>query len=159
MEPPSYRNVVILNSSGENIDSRLLERAVHETLVRHSAPAGDVSVLLTSDEVIRDLNSRFRGIDEATDVLTFPTGSDLLGSLGEIAVATDYATRQAALRGWAPQEEIAHLVIHGSLHLAGFDDVDEVPRAEMLREQNSIAASLGLPQDPEWSSLLHEVTA
>ena len=131
MEPPSYRNVVILNSSGESIDSRLLERAVHETLVRHSAPAGDVSVLLTSDEVIRDLNSRFRGIDEATDVLTFPTGSDLLGSLGEIAVATDYATRQAALRGWAPQDEIAHLVIHGSLHLAGFDDVEEVSKLDL----------------------------
>jgi len=157
MEPPSYRNVVILNSSGENIDSRLLERAVHETLTRHEAASGDVSILLTSDDEVRDLNARFRGIDEATDVLTFPSGTDLFGSLGEIAIATSYAARQAALRNWSAQEEIAHLVIHGSLHLAGFDDIEDDQRAAMLREQNLIAGKLGLPQDPEWSSLLHEV--
>ena len=99
---------------------------------QHRGRRGVVSILLTEDVEMADLNNRFRGIKESTDVLTFP--SDFPGVLGDIAVSVPYAERQARARGVSLSQEIGYLVIHGGLHLLGFGDETEEDRVVMVRQ-------------------------
>jgi probable rRNA maturation factor len=115
-----------------------------------------VSVRILSEPEIIDLNSRFRGKSEPTDVLTFPSGLPDPFPAGDIAIGMEYAMRQAELRGVEVTNEIAALIIHGVLHLAGFDDETEADRAEMQLEMKSVGEKLKLPIDAEWTSLLHQ---
>lgn len=86
-----------------------------------------LTILTTDDEMLRDLNSRFLGIDAPTDVLAFPEAAEApLGegeapSLGEIAISVPTAQRQAAELGHSLADEMAHLLTHGILHLCGYD--------------------------------------
>jgi len=159
MELPSPRTVSIRNESARLYNVESIRHAVLSTCAAVTVPDGEISVLLTSNEAVRDLNGRFRGIPEETDVLTF-LADDASGTIcGDIAIATEYAELQAALRLVDPCEEIAFLAIHGTLHLAGFDDEDESERAQMVRQMNEIAVQAGLQPDFEWHSRLHEVQA
>jgi probable rRNA maturation factor len=84
----------------------------------------EVHVLLTGDRTIRELNRRFRDHDSATDVLSFPDGERLPTGrvlLGEIVVSVDAARRQARALGHDEVHEIQELVLHGTLHLLGYD--------------------------------------
>lgn len=157
MEPPSirphsYRHIAVLNESQRRVRTTLLKRAVGVALEQHGHPSAEVCLLLTSDEHIRELNRQFRGLDEPTDVLTFPSGED---ANGDIAIAVPYAQRQAKARGVSLDQELGFLAIHGALHLAGFDDLSEPERAEMVSEMNRAATAAGLAPDEEWASLLH----
>jgi len=91
---------------------------------------------VTGDEAIRELNRDYLGKDRATDVLSFPDG-DLLPTgrtlLGEIVVSLDTARRQAAEAGHSELRELAELVLHGTLHLLGYDHADDRDRGEMNR--------------------------
>jgi len=156
MEPPSSCFVTVLNESRRRVRTRFLKHAVAVALSQHDQPAAEVCVLLTSDEHIRELNRDFRGVDEPTDVLTFPAGE---GSNGDVAIAVPYAERQASVRGVTLEQELAYLAIHGALHLAGFDDECESDRAEMVSQMNRAAVAAGFPPDEEWASLLHEEAA
>lgn len=89
-----------------------------------------LAVLLTGDEEIRELNLQFLGIDEPTDVLSFPdeaddwvNGLDEEPMLGDIAISVPTAGRQAAAIGHSLESEMAHLLVHGILHLCGYDHV------------------------------------
>ncbi|MBS1704642.1 MAG: rRNA maturation RNase YbeY [Armatimonadetes bacterium] len=114
-----------------------------------------ISVLLTTDEEVARLNRDFRGLDEATDVLTFPSIENPLGHLGDIAISVDTAERQARARGSKRDVELQFLAIHGALHLQGMDDQSERERKAMIDKMNEIAFELGLPPDPDWSSIHH----
>ena len=114
-----------------------------------------VSVLVCEESEIRELNRRFRKVDEATDVLTFPAGSFPGAPLGDIAIALPYAERQARARGVSLSQELGFLAIHGALHLVGYDDETESDRATMLAEMNRVAMAAGFAPDLEWSSILH----
>jgi probable rRNA maturation factor len=84
----------------------------------------EVHVVLTSDQVIRELNRRFRNVDRATDVLSFPDGDDLPSGrrlLGEIVISRDSARRQAEALGHGEVRELCELALHGTLHLLGYD--------------------------------------
>lgn len=101
----------------------------------------EVHLLVTGDDRIRDLNRRFREIDRATDVLSFPDG-ELLPTgrrlLGEIVVSLDAARRQALKMQHSELRELSELVLHGTLHLLGYDherDQGEMNTIELkLRE-------------------------
>ena len=83
-----------------------------------------VTLLLASDAAVRRLNSRFRGVDAVTDVLSFRAEGDLEPSrphLGEIAISVPQAARQAKRAGWSLKSEMALLLTHGFLHLLGHD--------------------------------------
>ena len=111
-------------------------------LVR-AAPAGargDVAVALVSDAVMRTLNRRHRGHDRATDVLSFP---DEAPRLGDLAIATGVARRQARAEGHALAIELRVLALHGLLHLLGYDH--ETDRGEMRRVEDRLRRRLGLP--------------
>lgn len=130
---------------------------IQDTLAVHAVFEGTVSVLLTANEQIARLNRDFRGIDQATDVLTFPASvEDLITGethLGDIAVAVPYAQTQADIRGVTLEDEVSMLLIHAALHLVGFDDVTDELRAEMQTQMEIAAARHGLPPEPAWTSL------
>jgi probable rRNA maturation factor len=108
---------------------------------------GRVSVLLTTDRAIRRLNRQFRGIDKATDVLSFPADSLVHGEekiAGDLAIAVPTALRQAREQGHSLSVEIKVLMLHGLLHLAGFDH--ETDDGQMARRERSLRAKLNLPQ-------------
>jgi probable rRNA maturation factor len=110
---------------------------------------GQVTVLLSSDATIRDLNRRFRGKDEATDVLSFPA-KPLQNTkpaervAGDVAISVETARRQAAEQGHALATEIKVLILHGLLHLAGYDH--ETDAGKMQRREHQLRARLGLPK-------------
>ncbi len=93
----------------------------------------ELSLLLTDDDEIRTLNSRFRGKDRATDVLSFPMGDDVL--LGDIAVSMERARAQADEAGETIEAELARLLVHGLLHLLGYDHVHGGRQAAKMRER------------------------
>lgn len=97
---------------------------------------------ITSDREVRELNRRFLGIDRPTDVLSFPSGSGI-GTLGDIAIAFPYARRQAETLGHGADVELRVLLLHGVLHLLGYDH--ETDRGRMRRAEERWRARLGLP--------------
>ena len=108
---------------------------------------GAVSVLLTSDAAIRRLNRQFRGKNKATDVLSFPADPLLQGQekvAGDLAISVPTARRQAAEQGHALSVEIKVLILHGLLHLAGYDH--EIDTGQMARRERRLRAELRLPQ-------------
>jgi probable rRNA maturation factor len=110
---------------------------------------GQVTVLLTTDAAIRKLNKHFRGKNKATDVLSFPAEGPMRGSgaeviAGDLAISVTTAMGQAAEQGHSLSTEIKVLVLHGLLHLAGYDH--EVDDGKMARRERLLRAKLNLPQ-------------
>ena len=111
----------------------------------------EISLVLTSDEEIRALNKSWRGKDEATNVLSFPLGgvSQENGPrpLGDVILACETVTAEAESRGIEIGQHSAHLVVHGVLHLLGYDHGCDGDAARMENLEIRILAGLGLP-DP-----------
>ena len=126
-----------------------VENAVAAAL-RHENAEGDVSVVLTDDAEIRALNKAFRGIDAATDVLSFPAcEGDLItgapdGFLGDIAISCPRAFSQAEEYGHSPAREFAFLAVHGALHILGYDHLNEEDANRMFALQEIILNDMGL---------------
>lgn len=97
---------------------------------------------IASDREVRGLNRLFLGQDRPTDVLSFPSASGI-GSLGDIAIALPCARRQAAALGHGVDVELRVLLLHGVLHLLGYDH--ETDRGRMRRAEERWRARLGLP--------------
>ena len=109
---------------------------------------GRVDVLVTGSSVMRSLNVRFRGKNKPTDVLSFPAESPVNGTrrapfAGEIAISADIALDNARRLGHSAVSEVKVLVLHGILHLAGFDH--ERDNGEMARKELKLRRALGLP--------------
>ena len=98
------------------------------------------TVAFVSDNRIRELNRQFRGIDKATDVLSFPAEEPK--NLGDIAVSVETAATQAKENGLSFDEEIAQLILHGLLHLSGYDH--ESDNGEMNRLELRLRKKLGI---------------
>ena len=106
---------------------------------------GQVTVLLTTDAAIRKLNRQFRGKNKATDVLSFPAeGPGAHGIAGDLAISVTTALKQAADQGHPLATEIKVLILHGLLHLAGYDH--EIDDGKMARRERKLRAELKLPQ-------------
>jgi probable rRNA maturation factor len=106
---------------------------------------GEVTVLLTTDAAIRKLNACFRGKDKATDVLSFPSegiGAEKIA--GDLAISVPTALRQAVEQNHSLSTEIKVLILHGLLHLSGYDH--EADKGKMARRELLLRARLGLPQ-------------
>jgi len=98
------------------------------------------TIAFVSDKTIRELNNQFRGIDKATDVLSFPAEED--DNLGDIAISVDTAAAQCWENGLTLDEEIAQLMLHGLLHLSGYDH--ETDNGEMNRLELKLRKQLGI---------------
>lgn len=100
----------------------------------------NVTIVLTTDEHLRELHRQFMGIDEETDVMTFPLDEDD-GRGGDIVISVDRAEEQASEAGHSLHDEIRFLATHGLLHLCGWDDLDDASRAAMLARQAELLAA------------------
>jgi probable rRNA maturation factor len=107
--------------------------------------AGDFSVLLTGDEQLRAMNLQFRGVDKPTDVLSFPALPEAAncGQGGDLAISLETAAIQAADHGHSLQMEVKVLILHGLLHLAGYDH--ERDRGQMRRRESLLRKQFDLP--------------
>ncbi len=117
-------------------------RLVPQSKVQNRKSKIEVSVLFCGDGAIRTLNRRYRKVDAPTDVLAFPAQSR--GLLGDIVISVPYASRQARRRGESPAREIDRLLLHGLLHLSGYDH--ETDRGEMTALEQKIRRRLNLAE-------------
>ena len=121
------------------IDARAWSDFATKALAAIGKSESSATIAFVSDKKIRELNRQFRGIDRATDVLSFPSdGSDL----GDIAVSVETAAAQAKENGLKFDEEIAQLILHGLLHLSGYDH--ETDNGEMNRLELRLRKKLGI---------------
>ncbi len=116
----------------------------------------EVSITLTNNEHIHELNLRYRGIDRPTDVLSFALNEGeepeifdgpMVDVLGDIIISVERAVEQAAEYGHSVQREIAFLTVHGMLHLLGYDHMEEADRIEMRREEEFVMKKLAIARD------------
>ncbi len=117
---------------------------------------GEVSVTLTNNDYIHQLNRKYRQIDRPTDVLSFAlneseepdieNGPDI-DVLGDIILSVERAEEQAADYGHSLRREIAFLTVHGMLHLLGYDHMEEADRLEMEKEQRYVMEQLGISRN------------
>jgi probable rRNA maturation factor len=106
-----------------------------------------VSILLTDDAAVRELNARFRGKDAATNVLSFPAPRNPELHLGDIALAFGVCAREAAGQGKPLASHLQHLTVHGVLHLLGYDHIGDDEAEAMEGLERVVLAKLGVP-DP-----------
>lgn len=105
---------------------------------------GDIVVLLTDDDAVRDLNARFRDKDRPTNVLSFPAPESAAPHLGDIVLAYGVCAAEAEAQGKTLADHLSHLVVHGVLHLLGRDHEDDAEADEMEAEEREILAQLGV---------------
>jgi probable rRNA maturation factor len=131
--------------------SRAVAEAAHQALTHCTAVDGAaLTILLTDDDYLQQLNHQYRGEDRPTDVLSFPAGEPVPGApeadgyLGDIAISVPHAERQAEAQGHPAPAELQLLAVHGVLHLLGHDHLDAAEKATMWAEQAAILGELGL---------------
>jgi probable rRNA maturation factor len=143
----------------ELVDNVWLEQLVELSLVAGNAGADvELGLFVTDDDTVRSLNREYRGVDEATDVLSFALTEvkvedgllafvmppDGVLHLGEVVVSYPRAEKQASEHGCELNEELAWLVVHGVLHLVGYDH-DEPTRGEEMRAvEKRVLSGIGL---------------
>jgi probable rRNA maturation factor len=129
------------------VDERRLRAAI-AAVVGADARRGAISLAVVDDATIHALNRRYLDHDYPTDVLSFALGDDPQSLDGEIIVSADAATATAERYGWSAEDELLLYVIHGALHLVGFDDKSPADVATMREQEALHLASFGLR--PRW---------
>lgn len=131
----------------------MAERAVLEALRQSKAKvkgAAELSILLTNDEEQHALNKEWRGKDSSTNVLSFPQiepFGPVVGLLGDITLARETLEREAAELDKSFTDHFTHLVVHGFLHILGYDHIGDAEALQMESLETQILASLGV-DDP-----------
>ena len=124
------------------IDTRSWETFATRAIATIGHQESSATIAFVSDKTIRQLNRQFRGVDKATDVLSFPTNDGDGSNLGDIAISVDTATVQAKENGLSFEGEVAQLILHGLLHLSGYDH--ETDNGEMNRLELRLRRKLGI---------------
>ena len=138
----------------ENLQEEIL-RAADIVGEIYGVENSELSVTLTDDEHIHALNKKFRGVDKATDVLSFAFREsdepEIIGAdfeiLGDVIISLERAKVQAEEFGHSFLREVIFLEVHGLLHLLGYDHIDDNERQEMEAEQKFIMAKLGINRE------------
>lgn len=133
--------------SGALADAENLVRQAAGAALAHEGCALGLTVLLTDDVSVRELNARFRDKDSATNVLSFPAPPNPEDHLGDIALAFGVCAREATEQGKPLAHHLQHLTVHGVLHLLGYDHIGDDEAEAMEGLERAVLAGLGLP-DP-----------
>ncbi len=150
-EPCSQVEIQVSAHLHQAIDQADLQHAAQVALDAEGRSDGEITILLTDDAQIRELNRAYAGVDAPTDVLsfraqegdaTFAIPPEATAYLGDIVISVPYAARQAARQNHPLAAELRLLVVHGVLHLLGYDDQTEEERAVMWERQNEILKRL-----------------
>jgi probable rRNA maturation factor len=153
-------SLTVSQAEGDWSDGDALAGAIHRlaaALSCHPAATGtqgrEATIVLGSDQLVRRLNATYRGKDTPTNVLSFPfkprVRADREGEryLGDVVLAAETIAREAAQRRLETVHHVQHLVLHGLLHLIGYDHATEAQAVEMERLETEILTALGL-EDP-----------
>ena len=124
-----------------------VRRAVTRAAASLSTRGAELAIVLTDDSTIRALNRDWRGVDKATNVLAFPTKNAAAGHLGDIVLAFETISREARSQRKPLAHHLAHLAVHGFLHLVGYDHERSKDALAMERTERKILSQLAIP-DP-----------
>ena len=143
VESPLWEGLDLQRLTQEAVDAALAEGGVAV------APGAELSALFCDDAAIRVLNRDWRGFDKPTNVLSFPSvhGSEQLAdaaTLGDLAVAQETCAREAAEDGKSLEDHVRHLIVHGVLHLLGYDHQDDEEAEEMEAIERRALARIGV---------------
>ncbi len=132
------------------VSATWLGRVVRRALAREGVTRAEIAVLLVGDRRMARLHEEWLGIPGPTDVITFDLSDDgpRDGLRGDIAVSAETARRVAREVGWQPRHEVAYYVVHGLLHLAGYDDHAPADRRAMRARERVLLRAAGLPTPP-----------
>jgi len=141
--------MINIDNQQDFLESALLERAARLTLeLEPDSADADITIVLTDDAQLHELNRDYLGVDAPTDVLSFPadesdpeTGATYLG---DILISIPRAAQQAQTGGHPVEAEVQLLVVHGVLHLLGHDHAEPEEKARMWAEQAKVLERLGL---------------
>ena len=132
-----------------NLVPDILEHAAQGVLA-HESTEGDLTILLTDDVQLHELNRDYLDIDAPTDVLSFPASETdpetARRYLGDILISVPRAEEQAHAAGHALEAEVQLLVVHGTLHLLGYDHAETDEKARMWKAQAEVLERLGLSE-------------
>ena len=131
---------VVNRQRGSKIDTDTWATFAEKALMTIGKRGSSATIAFVSDKRIQQLNRQFRNIDKATDVLSFPAHEP--DNLGDIAVSVETAARQAKENGLSFDDEVAQLILHGLLHLSGYDH--ETDNGEMNRLELKVRRKLGI---------------
>lgn len=146
----------IVNDWGELDDNWL--RRLDEILPLYAEQEGlpddmVIGLTFTDDDAIQEINRETRGIDRATDVLSFPMYErddeielfeDELAPFGDIVLSVPHAQAQAAEYGHSVEREVCYLIVHGLMHLAGYDHIEDDDKAEMRAAEEALLNRVGV---------------
>ena len=124
-----------------------VQKAIQTAAEEISCRSGEVAVVLTNDLALRRLNRRWRGTDKPTNVLSFPGNGSKAGMLGDIAIAYETLARECRDQHKPFAHHLAHLAIHGFLHLMGYDHQGDSDAETMEELERIVLARLRIP-DP-----------
>jgi probable rRNA maturation factor len=150
---PAYRiDVQVARPFRSALRVPWLRRIARHVLAAEGARHSELGVAIADDATVRDLNRRYLGIDEPTDVLAFglgETGERVFAlppgeavPLGEVIISYPTAVRQAGEEGHGVEAEVAHLLVHGILHLLGYDHLEAEDERVMRQREEEILAGL-----------------
>ena len=138
--------VILNNCSGVAVDQELLCRVAQDVLDAEEVdPEAELSIAFVDPDEIKRLNKDYRGLDSPTDVLSFPQAADDTGGphlLGDVVISPQVAEEQASKYHHSPEKELVILLVHGILHLLGFDHEIPEERTTMEEKEHKILERL-----------------
>jgi|YNPNPStandDraft_1061719.scaffolds.fasta_scaffold20805_3 probable rRNA maturation factor len=137
------------------VDEERLRQIADAVLTQEGQTTAEMTLVLTDDATIQELNRTFRQVDSPTDVLAFPTAEgadfvlppDLPPYLGDVIISYPTALAQAEAQGHPVDQELTLLIVHGCLHLLGYDHETEEERQRMWARQEALCAQLAAKED------------
>ncbi|MGD9127138.1 MAG: rRNA maturation RNase YbeY [Planctomycetia bacterium] len=142
-----YIEITNVQSSVE-VDEERLREVISWILRRALVDQAEISVAIVDDPTIHELNREYLGHDHPTDVLSFVFEYEDGFLDGQIIVGGETAAREATHFGWNGQDELLLYIVHGTLHLVGYDDLTDDARAAMREAERTVLAQFGL--EPRW---------
>ena len=133
-------------------DESRISAAVAKVLIGEGIQEAEINIAIVTNSQIHETNRRFLNHDFATDVITFPMNDDIPADTsakppplqGDIMVSAEYAVDSAANYDWSPDDELLLYIVHGTLHLAGYDDRTDIERQIMREKESQYLSLLGL---------------
>lgn len=139
----SYKiHIQIDESFSGDVSPKLLRNAARAALKHQKAKSGSLSIVVSNDKMLHDLNKKFLGHDTPTDVLSFPSDDPTSSYYGDIAISYPRALGQSRHGGHTVKAELQLLTVHGVLHLLGHDHYTPKEKAKMWKAQSEILAIL-----------------
>jgi len=156
--PKSAQSTILVDVSDRQRVLRIsgpgLERLVCRALAAEGIEQAEIGIVLVDDRRIAAVHRRWLGVPGPTDVITFDLSAGAAGPsrgvmlAGDIVVSTETARRMARAVGWTPRQEVAYCIVHGILHLTGYDDQTVAGRRAMRARERAVMKACGLPAPP-----------